>query len=146
ELTSVSTVLVRFLLLVVGLAFCIKLLLQVLSLLPDLSQLAYGYRPIVIGYLHLVLLAIISLFILAYALTHKYILENRVSAFGLYLLVVGILFNELVLMVQGLSGMLRVYIDYTHQSLVVASAVICIGILVAFSGQFLPIRNRKQLH
>ena len=144
ELISISSVLVRFLLLVVGLAFCIKLVLQVLSLLPDLSQLAYGYRPIVIGYLHLVLLVIISLFILAYTLTHKYVRENRVSAFGLYLLVVGILFNELVLMVQGLSGMLRVYIDYTHQSLVVASAVICVGILVVFSGQFLPIRHQKK--
>ncbi len=42
----------------------IKLLLQLGSTVPALSKLAFGFRPIVIGYLHLVLLAVISLFII----------------------------------------------------------------------------------
>lgn len=145
ELSGFSSLLVRLILLVVGLAFCVKLLLQALSLIPDLSQLAYGYRPIVIGYLHLVLLVIISLFILVYALTNKYLVENKLSRIGVFLAVIGILLNEVILMVQGLSGMLRIYVDHTHQSLVVASAVICIGIVLAFWGQFTNSASKQSL-
>lgn len=140
EFKAVSSILVRVIWLVVGLALCIKLLLQALSLFPDLSQLAYGYRPIVIGYLHLVLLVIVSLFILAYAFSDKHLIENKLSKVGMYLSLIGILLNEVILMVQGLSGMLRIYVDHTHQSLVVASAMICMGMVLALMGQF---KNRS---
>jgi hypothetical protein len=42
-------------------AFVVKLLLQVLSALPDIAQMAYELRPVVIAYLHLVLIGVISL-------------------------------------------------------------------------------------
>src|SRR5690606_23248505 len=54
-----------------GLAYSIKLVLQTASVIPSLSHFAYGFRPIVIGYLHLVLLGVITLFIIAYIITLK---------------------------------------------------------------------------
>jgi hypothetical protein len=48
---------------VVLLAFALKLLLQVSSAFPEVAQLAYELRPVVIAYLHMVLIGIVSLFI-----------------------------------------------------------------------------------
>ena len=54
----------KYILLFVGFALSAKFLLQLGSTIPALSQLGFGFRPIVIAYLHLVLLAVISLFLL----------------------------------------------------------------------------------
>lgn len=123
-------------LLVVGAALSIKVVLQALSLVPELSQLAYGYRPIVIGYLHLILLMVISLFIVAYLIGNHVLRENRWVRIGMYVTISGIVLNELLLMVQGLSGMLRVYVPYTAQGLAGASVVICLGLLIVCCGQY----------
>lgn len=55
-------------LLVVMLAFAIKLLLQLLSAFPFFAQMAYELRPVVIAYLHLVLLGVISLLLFVWYL------------------------------------------------------------------------------
>ena len=123
-------------LLVVGAALSIKVVLQALSLVPELSQLAYGYRPIVIGYLHLILLMVISLFIVAYLIGNHVLRENKWVRIGMYVTISGIVLNELLLMVQGLSGMLRVYVPYTAQGLAGASVVICLGLLIVCCGQY----------
>ena len=60
----------KYLLYFIGAALSLKILLQLGSTIPALSQLAFGFRPIVIAYLHLVLLAIISLFLLFYFLRY----------------------------------------------------------------------------
>jgi hypothetical protein len=127
--------LVRFILIIVGTAFFIKLLLQVLSLHPELSQIAYGYRPIIIGYLHLVLLVVISLFIWAFGLANHFIIDNPLVRFGVYIMITGILLNEIILMVQGLAGIFRLNIPYTTQSLAGVSVVIFIGIFIGLYGQ-----------
>ena len=45
-------------------AFAFKIVLQLLSVHPDIARLAYEFRSYVIAYLHLVLLGIITLFLL----------------------------------------------------------------------------------
>ncbi len=52
--------------LLVGISLTIKFTLQLGSVVPSVSDLAFGFRPIVIAYLHLVLLAVITLFLLNY--------------------------------------------------------------------------------
>lgn len=136
QIRMFTSPLLRFMLLVVGWAFTVKLLLQAFSLHPDLSQLAYGYRPIVIGYLHLILLVVISLFIWAYAMGNGLLTANSLVRWGVYLAISGILLNELLLMTQGLSGLFRVYIPYTAQGLACASILICLGIVVGLWGHY----------
>jgi hypothetical protein len=58
---------VRKIFLLIALSFSIKLLLQLVSSSTYISIITYGFRPIVIGYLHLVFLGVVSLFILAYS-------------------------------------------------------------------------------
>jgi len=69
--------LLRYILLFVGFALSIKLILQLGSTVPFISQLAFGFRPIVIAYLHLVLLAIITLVLLFYIYANHLIHINK---------------------------------------------------------------------
>jgi hypothetical protein len=57
-------------------AFAIKLMLQFVSCFPALARMAYDIRPVVIAYLHLVLLGLISLPLFVW-----YLERNLVSAF-----------------------------------------------------------------
>src|SRR3546814_9039554 len=56
-----------------ALAFSIKVILQAGSTIPSLNNMAFGYRPIVIGYLHLVFLGIVTLFLLGYLFYKGYL-------------------------------------------------------------------------
>lgn len=88
-----------------GLAFAIKIILQLGSTIPSLSKLAFGFRPIVIGYLHLVLLGFITIFLIAYCLSQHFIVNNKQLFIGIRIFVIGILINELLLMTQGIAAL-----------------------------------------
>jgi hypothetical protein len=123
-----------YLFLFVGIAFTIKLLLQLGSTIPAVSTLAFGFRPIVIAYLHLVLLAVISVFILSYLYTFKLIEVNKLTttAFGVF--VIGILLNELVLAVQGIAAFSYIVVKYVNETLFGISLILLIGaFLMVFS-------------
>ncbi len=72
----------RILFIFFGIAVSIKLILQTASVIPAISHLAFGFRPIVIGYLHLILLGIITIFILAYSFTFGQIQMNAGNKTG----------------------------------------------------------------
>src|SRR5690606_38239195 len=79
HIAGLLPVMAKWLFISVAVAATIKLTLQGLSVIPALGQLSYSLRPIVIGYLHLVLLAVISLFILAYSYAGGLLRINRVA-------------------------------------------------------------------
>jgi len=81
----------------------LKFFLQLVSVIPSVSQYAFGFRPIVIAYLHLVLLGFVTLFLIGYFIQQVGIKISKITWFGLILFLLGILGNELVLMFQGLS-------------------------------------------
>lgn len=88
----------------VGFSLSLKLLLQLASTIPALSTLTQSFRPIVIAYLHLVLLAVISLFLLYYIYANQFfIFAKRVSA-SLVIFTIAVFLNELVLGVQGIAA------------------------------------------
>jgi hypothetical protein len=111
------------------LAFCIKILLQSLSVLPGLSSYAFAYRPVVIGYLHLVLLGFVSLFLLGWMIEKKLLplVEGRLSNWC-WLFISGILLTEATLMAQGVSAMFYWTIPRTNELLLVAAFCLFIGI------------------
>ena len=95
----------RILLLLSAIAFTIKIMLQSGSIHPALSQLSYGFRPIVIGYLHLVLLGVISVFIIGYIVSLELIQVSKIMITGIFIFVAGVIINELLLMWQGVSAL-----------------------------------------
>ena len=114
----------------IALAASVKFLLQLGSTIPVLSQLTFGFRPIVIAYLHLVLLAIISLFLLFYIYaTHIFYMHKKLK-FGIILFTIGIFLNELALGIQGVAAFSYTLIPYINEILFGAAVVLLIGIVL----------------
>jgi hypothetical protein len=88
-----------------SIAFILKIILQMLSTLPFLSHFAFGFRPVVIGYLHLSFVGIISLFILGYINEFIHRFRGNVSGIGAIIFVSGFIVQEIVLMLHGLEAM-----------------------------------------
>ncbi len=88
-----------------GFAFILKVILQMLSILPFLSDFAFGFRPVIIGYLHLSFVGIISLFIFGYINEFIHRFSGKVSGIGMILFVIGFVVQEIILMMQGLEAM-----------------------------------------
>jgi hypothetical protein len=130
----------KWILILSAIALCIKLLLQLISTIPSLSTYAFGFRPIVIGYLHLVLLGVITLFIIGYSRSGSLINENKVGNSGMVIFIAGIILNEVFLMFQGISYMTYTYAQSINLFLLVAAAIMFVGILLMSMGQ---LRKRK---
>lgn len=120
--------LLRYILLFSCLALSIKFILQLGSTIPSLSQLAFGFRPIVIAYLHLVLLAVITLFLLFYIYASHLIFINKKIKIGLVLFSIGVLLNELVLAIQGVASFTYTIIPYVNELLFVVALILLLGI------------------
>lgn len=126
----------------------IKLLLQLLSVIPSLNQTVYGFRPIVIGYLHLVFLGIITLYILSCCLLHNYIIATKAAINGIYLFTAGIIINEILLMFQGICDLFYINIPFINEMLLAAALIMFTGITFTVASQFKRIgylNNSQQL-
>jgi len=84
-------------------AFILKVILQLLSIVPFLSTYAFAFRPIVIGYLHLSFLGIISFFILGYISEILSDFRSYMPKTGVLIFITGVIIQEIVLMCQGLE-------------------------------------------
>lgn len=126
----------KILLILSAIAFTIKLILQSGSVHPALSQLSYGFRPIVIGYLHLVLLAITSVFIIGYIVACKLITINRRLLVGIFIFVGGVIINELLLMIQGVQALSYNSVPYINILLLVTAIILFLGICSICISQF----------
>lgn len=109
------TPLLRYILLFVAFALTVKLALQLASVIPALGKLAFGFRPIVIAYLHLVLLAVISLFLLFYIYTLKLFQFTPAAKIGLAVFATAVLLNEIVLGLQGIGALSYTVIPYANE-------------------------------
>lgn len=124
-------------------AFSVKLLLQFLSVFPVFNQFVFGHRPVIIGYLHLVLLGFVSFYLIALALKNRIYVTNRKPAgAGLWLFVFGVLANETGLMLQGFSGILEMPMRWTPVFLFGAGICMFAGLALFASGQ--EFRQRKK--
>lgn len=120
---------VKYLFCLSAIAASVKLVLQLGSTIPSLSTWAFGFRPIVIGYLHLVFLGIFSIFILAFALQNQYLLYTKKAAAGIWIFIAGIFLNEAFLMAQGVGAINYDVVPYVNELLLGAALVMFIGLL-----------------
>lgn len=106
-------------------ALIVKILLQLFSVIPAVSKWAFGYRPVVIAYLHLILLVIISTFILLLLiykmrLIHQKRVQNIIMVFLSF-----IFLNEVILAFQGILSFDYVIIPKANELLF----IIALGLL-----------------
>jgi len=126
----------KWLLVIIAIAGSIKFVLQLGSTIPAVSQLAFGFRSIVIAYLHLVLLAFISLFLVTYVYMTKLSIFNKYSFAGIAIFIVGILLNELLLGIQGIASIGYILIPFINESLFFVSLLLMSGIGIILMSQF----------
>lgn len=119
--------LVTRLLIIISLAFTLKLLLQLVSTIPYVSKLAFGFRPIVIAYLHLVLLLIISVFLLTYLYGTRLIRINKLTTWALLIFTGGAILNECALAAQGIAAFSYNIIPGVNEALFVFAVTLLTG-------------------
>ncbi len=117
----------RGLLLLSAFALTIKLLLQLGSTIPYLSQLAFGFHPIVIGYLHLVLLGVVSIFLIGYIISFKLIPVNFILLTGVIIFITGVILNEILLMIQGAASFYYMVTPYINEMLFITALILFAG-------------------
>ena len=106
-----------------------KIILQMLSIIPFLSHYAFGFRPIVIGYLHLSFLGIISFFILGYINQVLSEMQRHISKAGVIIFAAGVLIQEIMLMCQGLEAIEVEPLRYANMILFYAAIVMAGGLI-----------------
>ncbi len=83
-------------------AFLLKILMQALSAFPYFADLSYKLRHFIIGYLHLVLIGFVSLYLLAFFLQAGWLkIKNRIAGTGLLLFILAFGLTEFLLFLQG---------------------------------------------
>jgi hypothetical protein len=122
----------KVLLFLSAIALTIKLLLQSVSVHPQLSTLSYSFRPIVIGYLHLVLLAVTSIFIIGYIIALRLVVLNKILITGALIFAGGVFINEILLMIHGVAGLTYKRIPHINILLLIAAIILFIGIAIMF--------------
>ena len=120
-------------------ALLLRVALQALSTIPALGKFAFAYRPVVIGYLHLILLGCISMFLIAFFF-RRGILPHRggLSRAALAFFIAGFLGTEGTLMVQGFGYIGWVFIPYTNEFLFASACLLFVGALLLFLSSILP--------
>jgi hypothetical protein len=88
-------------------AFILKIFLQSFTLFPAVGNAVFGDRPVIIGFLHLVFLGFVTLFLMARVAQKGYLdIQSTLTGISLTLFTVAVILNEVVLMTQGLGAML----------------------------------------
>ena len=124
------TPLERFILIFVGVAFFAKVLLQLASTIPAISQFAFGFRNIVIAYLHLVLLMCITGFLILKILILKIFRLKKKFVLGIKLFLLGVFLNELVLGINGILSIKYISLPYSQYILFGISILIMLSLLI----------------
>ena len=125
-------------------SFVLKMLLQVGTIFPQLGNAVYGDRPVIIGFLHLVFLGFITFFLLALLIENGYFTyRNKVVLFPFIVFSIGIILNEVLLMLQGLGILLNTNNDIFKWLLWGTAIILFAGaLLIAISRIILSQKNK----
>lgn len=109
--------------------FLLKVLFQSVSILPEFSQVAFTHHNFIIGFIHLLMLGIITGFLFSFLLNNKSTNNSIYLSIGVYSFILGFVLTEFLLFLQGLnyyfgSGMLSNY----YELLFIFSTLLPIGI------------------
>ncbi len=122
----------RFILMFAGFAFAVKIALQLGSNIPALNQFAFGFRNVVIAYLHLVLLMCIASFLIGQILRTQFFKISKQLLLGIKLLLLGIFLNELVLGLMGVFSIKYISVPFAKEALLLISVLMFFSIFWMF--------------
>jgi hypothetical protein len=121
-------------------AFVAKIIIQTAVVLPFVAQIAYTIRNFVIGFIHLILLGVITAILLACGRKLKLLnMRSPLSILGVSLLGFGFASTEVVLFVQGVMFWAALgFLPHYDVLLFCLTVFLPAGILCLWLGQFRP--------
>lgn len=134
-----------WLLILASAALSVKFILQLGSVIPVVNQWAFGYRTIVIAYLHLIFLLCISIFLLAYLWVSPFFAKSKRAFLGVSVFAIAVVLNELVLGIQGICIVFKYAVPWANQALFFISIFIVLGSILLFFGEARPNRIRDKV-
>jgi hypothetical protein len=97
---------IRFVVVLALAAFAIKISMQSLTFFDTINVLVFGNRPMIMGFLHLVFLGFVTLFLIAYFVQKGILVSKSVlTEIAVIVFTIAVLINETLLMLQGLGSM-----------------------------------------
>jgi hypothetical protein len=133
-LSSLEKIVYRFALF----SLALKIIIQLVVLVPELAQVSHGIRNFVIGYIHLTMLGIITGFLLGFAFQNNFLnSKNTIQKWGTTLFLLGFAATEILLFLQGIWLLLNKgsFPDY-YQNLFLSSIFLPTGLLMLTIGIF----------
>ena len=97
--------LAKTLLILSMISFTIKMFLQMGTIIPALGNAVFGYRPIIIGFLHLVFLGFVSFYIFFNFLEAGVFAKTRISTAAIWSFIAAVTLNETILLIEGVGLM-----------------------------------------
>ena len=75
------------------------------TIIPALGNAVFGYRPIIIGFLHLVFLGFVSFYIFFNFLEAGVFAKTRISTAAIWSFIAAVTLNETILLIEGVGLM-----------------------------------------
>jgi hypothetical protein len=128
-------------------AFIIKLVLQTLSVVPEFGRLAFGFRPVIIAYLHLVMLGFISFFIVGFFIKEKLVYTiGGMWQVGLFTFITGVVFMEVLLLIQALTSINNRIQSFTPVFLFISALILLGGVSLMWVSQLkFAMQTKKEI-
>lgn len=120
----------RMVLIYVGIAWMVKLILQLMTNVPFLVKFAFEYRDVAIAYLHLILLFGISTFLLSEIVHSKYFKVTAYGWLGMRLFLILNFLNQVFLGLKALSSILYFRIPAYAQLMFILGALIISSLII----------------
>ncbi len=112
-------------------SFMLKTFVQSFLIFSDIGNFIFGNRPIIMGFLHLVFLGFVALFLLSYITQTGFLnIEKKVTKLALIVFTIGVVVNEALLWSQDISIVFIQYSDLVIWLLWGVSIWIFIGALL----------------
>lgn len=113
-------------------SFAIKMTLQMGTIFPEITKMVFGYRPIIIGFLHLVFLGFVTFYLLAHLIEGgAFDMKKGISKKSLFVFSAAIILNETILMLQGAGLMfLKTHAVYPWLLWIVSIALFAGALLI----------------
>lgn len=120
-------------------ALVLKMTIQSAVAIPAIAEIAYTIRLYVIGFIHLILLGMLSAWLFSLFAAAGVLYLNRITRLGLVLVLGGIAISELLLFLQGTLFWARVgFLPNFYEWLFAGSVWMPVGIVIMLLGQVFP--------
>lgn len=126
--------------------YALKIFMQVASAFPYFANLADKVRNFPIGFLHLVFLGFITVFLIGWCLQVNLVKANTTALRGIWLFIVGFVLSELILFAQPLLIMADFQLPFGNEIMAGVSVLMPLGFILLFWNSNLSFKSAEHMH